>query len=214
MRLRLWVAIFAIAFICVGASAQSKIKVACVGNSITAGSGIEDRARHSYPAVLQQLLGERYEVINYGLSGRTLLYNGDRPYKNEENFVKVQEYQPDIVIIKLGTNDSKIENWDSHSVEFEGDLRNFVNTFKNLDSKPDIYLCFPIWAANDRYTIRESVIAGEIIPVINKVAQELGVKIIDLHTTLYGMPQLIPDGIHPNELGAALIAYEVFNRIK
>ncbi|MCD7964104.1 MAG: GDSL-type esterase/lipase family protein [Rikenellaceae bacterium] len=184
MRIRLWMAVIAVAFFCTASYAQSRIKVACVGNSITAGSGVENRATQSYPAVLQQLLGERYEVVNFGLGGRTLLYNGDRPYVNEKRFQESLEFNPDIVIIKLGTNDSKVKNWNDHGVEFEGDLRNFIDRYSALESSPEIYLCFPIWAARGSFYIQESVIASEIIPIISRVAAEKGVKVIDLHTTL------------------------------
>lgn len=56
------------------------IRVACVGNSITFGSSIANRDKDSYPAVLGQMLGEGYEVRNFGFSGRVLLMDGDYPY--------------------------------------------------------------------------------------------------------------------------------------
>ena len=59
---------------------QKVIKVACVGNSITQGVGVKDQKKDSYPAVLGRLLGDGYEVHNFGFSGRTLLNKGDRPY--------------------------------------------------------------------------------------------------------------------------------------
>lgn len=195
-------------------SAQQSIRVACVGNSITEGSRLKDPKTESWPAVLQKLLGDRYTVENFGISARTLLNNGDRPYTKEQKFTDSQEFLPDIVIIKLGTNDSKPQNWDQYGVEFEGDLREMVNTYKNLASNPKIYLCFPIWVNKNGYKIRESIIAAEIIPAIDNVAKETAVSVIDLHTTLYGMAQLLPDGVHPNALGAAFIAKDIYNRIR
>ena len=38
-------------------TAYAQIKVACIGNSITAGSGIKNRDKDSYPSVLNQMLG-------------------------------------------------------------------------------------------------------------------------------------------------------------
>ena len=56
----------------------------CKGNSITYGAFIANRDQNSYPAQLQAYLGDGYEVRNYGVSGRTLLTQGDYPYvKNE-----------------------------------------------------------------------------------------------------------------------------------
>lgn len=57
-----------------------RIKVACVGNSVTYGYGIENRETNCYPAQLQQMLGDAYEVENFGHSGATLLNKGYRPY--------------------------------------------------------------------------------------------------------------------------------------
>ncbi|MDL2230728.1 GDSL-type esterase/lipase family protein, partial [Alistipes sp. OttesenSCG-928-L06] len=151
---------------------------------------------------------------NFGLGGRTLLKNGDRPYWNENFYTQSQEFAPDIVVIKLGTNDTKPQNWDKYGVEFEGDLREMLTVYKNLPSRPKVYVCYPIWVVNDNMTIRESILAQYIIPTIQKVARELNVSVIDLHTTLYGMPQLIPDGVHPNDLGYVLVANAVYNRIK
>ena len=195
-------------------SAQDIIRVACIGDSITAGAGASDRKTTSYPPVLQQLLGDGYEVKNFGIGGRTLLKNGDRPYWNENLFRESQEFQPDIVVLKLGTNDTKPMNWDTHGVELEGDLREMLTVYKNLPSQPKVYVCYPAWVVNDNMTIRESILVEHVIPTIYKVAKELNVSIIDLHSTLYGMPQLLPDGVHPNDLGYVLMAKDIYDRIK
>ena len=64
------------------ATAQEKIKVACIGNSVTYGYGHKEPAKTSYPSQLQQMLGDKYEVRNFGHSGATLLNKGHRPYIN------------------------------------------------------------------------------------------------------------------------------------
>src|SRR4051812_11154381 len=93
------------------ALAAEKIKVACVGDSITAGAGVQDPGHNAYPVVLQRLLGDKYEVKNFGVSGTTLLKKGDSPYWNQKAFKAATAFAPDIVIIKLGTNDTKAQNW-------------------------------------------------------------------------------------------------------
>ncbi len=47
------------------------IRVACIGNSITHGSGIDMQEQKGYPAQLQRLLGNGYRVKNYGWPGAT-----------------------------------------------------------------------------------------------------------------------------------------------
>ena len=77
----LLITIFLLAVVAVAPAAdQEKIRVACVGDSITFGSGIQDRNTNSYPAQLGRLLGEKWETRNFGVSGATLLKNGDKPY--------------------------------------------------------------------------------------------------------------------------------------
>lgn len=190
---------------------QSKIKVACVGNSITEGRRIEEGKR--YPDSLQNLLGNRYEVRNYGLGGRTLLKKGDQPYWNEEKYKEVLAWMPDIVVIKLGTNDSKPQNW-QHKDNFESDYREMIQAFRSLPGKREIYICYPIPVFQDAWGIRESVVKNEIIPIVQRVAEKEKVKVIDLYKPLVGKGDLAPDGIHPLLEGSAIIAREVYQAIK
>lgn len=60
-------------------NAAAKIKVACIGDSVTYRYGLESRETDNYPAQLQQMLGDQYEVENFGKSGATLLKKGHRP---------------------------------------------------------------------------------------------------------------------------------------
>ncbi len=187
-------------------------KVACIGNSITFGSGIEDKVKDSYPSVLGRLLGDTYEVKNFGLSGRTMLRKGNRPYWNEPTFQEALTYNPDIVIIKLGTNDSKPMNW-QFKENFEKDYGDFVDVFKNLPSKPKIFICKPVPAFKVNFDIRDSIIVNDIIPMVEKISKDKNVEIIDLYKPFEGKEILLPDGIHPNEAGAALMAKVIYKAI-
>lgn len=104
---------------------QDAVKVACIGNSITDGHGIDMASAYAYPAMLQQMLGDGYWVKNFGRSGRTMLDKGDQPYMNEMAWKDAQAFKPDVVIIKLGTNDSKPQNW-QHGSEFKHDLQKMI----------------------------------------------------------------------------------------
>lgn len=188
------------------------IKVACVGNSITFGAGIGNRDKDSYPAVLGQMLGDRYEVRNFGFSARTLLNKGDRPYMKEQMFQDVLQYQPDVVVVKLGTNDSKAQNW-RYGREFGKDLETLVTAFQKLSSRPTVYLCYPAKAYKFQYGIQDSVIVHGIIPVIDKLAQKKHLQVIDMHAATDGMPQNFPDAVHPNEAGAIVMAATVYKAL-
>lgn len=200
-------------FFAVGLQAADTIRVACVGNSITYGSGIKNRDTESYPAVLGQLLGAKYQVKNFGLSGRTLLNKGDRPYMKEKTFQTALAFQPNIVIIKLGTNDTKPQNWQFQS-EFKQDLSAMVDSFQALSSKPSILLCYPATAYSVTWGINDSNIVHGVMPYVKAVAKEQKLKIIDLHQATAGIPELFPDKIHPNAAGAKIMATTVCKAVR
>ena len=189
----------------VGAQETEKIKIACIGNSITYGSGIKDRANDSYPAVLNRLLGtKKYDVRNYGVGARTLLNKGDHPYMNEQAYRDALAFEPDIVTIKLGTNDSQPYHW-KHHAEFNDDLRTLIRSFQSLPSHPQIYLCYPIPGTRWSWGINDSTTLHHVIPYIEEVATEMYLPIIDLYTAFMPYRHLMPDQIHPNSEGYEVI---------
>ena len=196
------------------ACAPSVMKVACVGDSITEGDGLADRANEAYPAILSNLLGNNYCVLNFGQSGATLLKNGDWPYWKKIAYKNVLAYEPDIVIIQLGTNDSKQQNIPSYPGEFVNDLREMVDSFLLLPSKPQIYLCKPVPSVNNRYHINDSVLQAVVLPAIEQVSIEKKCKIIDLHKAFADKMNLFPDGVHPDKKGAIEIAEFIANTIR
>lgn len=188
------------------------IKVACVGNSITLGAGLANRKKDSYPAVLGRLLGNGYEVKNFGVNGRTALRKSRSSYWKMEAFRKAIAYNPDIAIIKFGTNDSKPVNW-RYKDKFEKDYGDLVDAFSSLSSHPKVFICKPVPTFANDYTISDSVIRDEIIPIIENVSQVKKVEVIDLYKTFSGKDKLFLDGIHLNEEGCALMAKEIYKAI-
>ncbi|MDB5104397.1 MAG: hypothetical protein JWP91_2086 [Fibrobacteres bacterium] len=194
------------------ADIEAPIKWACIGNSITAGPSATD----AYSAKLQNLLGPAFLVENDGVSGRTLLKKGDFSYWTLGRLTNVFAFQPDIISIKLGTNDSKPVNWDTHKGEFEGDLLALIDTLSAMKSHPKIFLVLPCPAFVDQTGsagIRGTVIKNEIMPIIKKVAAARNLNIIDAYTPLLPFQSLFADGVHPNAVGhdsLASIFYRTF----
>lgn len=185
------------------ARAAQPMKIACVGDSITQGVGAQ--SGKSYPSQLQALLGEGYVIGNFGVSGRTLLRKGDFPYWNEKKYREALAMEPDVVIIMLGTNDTKPHNW-KHEKEFVSDYRDLVRSFQTLPSKPRVFVCRPCPVpGKGNFGISEENVRKEI-PRIDALAKELGCGVIDMHAALVDHPEMLPDRVHPNTAGAAEMA--------
>ena len=195
---------------------DGQIRVACVGDSITYGFGIPNRGKYSYPAVLQDLLGDGYCVNNYGYSGRTASDSGDRPYRAENLFQKALDFRPDIVIMMLGSNDSKPYNWDAAAVR--ADYNALLDDFAALESAPKIYMIAPppVFPVNGevKYDIDGDVIDNELVPMTLGIAAARGLPLIDMHTVFDGRSDLFSDGCHPNRDGAKLFAETVFASLR
>ncbi len=195
-------------------SAQAKL-IACIGDSITYGSGIPDLIYNSYPAQLGRILKDfdnQWETRNFGVSGATLLRNGDRPYVQQSAYTQALASNPDVVIIQLGTNDSKPQNW-VYKDDFISDYLYLIDSFAQLSSTPEIWICKPVPVFSGFGGITGTVVLNEIIPFIDQIAQQRDVRVIDLYTALSSASELFPDGIHPNAQGAELIAKAIVHAI-
>lgn len=196
-------------------SAKNPIKVACIGNSITYGTGIEDRDMWSYPSQLQRLLGEGYSVGNFGKPGATLLRHGHRPYMYQEEFRNAMRYAADIAVIHLGINDTDPRNWPNYRDEFVRDYLSLIDSLKSVNHNVRIIIArmTPIADRHPRFISGTKLWHGEIQSAIETVAKVSDVEMIDLHEPLYPYPDLLPDGLHPNEEGAGLMAKTVYSGI-
>lgn len=189
---------------------KAPVNVACIGDSITQGSGA-GKGR-SYPSQLQAMLGDEWKVANFGVSGRTLLKKGDHPYWNEKAYQNALKSSPDVVIIMLGTNDTKPQNWKFES-EFVADYTELVKSFQDLASKPRVYVCRPCPVPEPgKFGINETNVKEEI-KRIDQLAKDLKLGIIDMHAALADKPQLLPDRVHPNAAGAGEMAKAAFKAL-
>ncbi|MCQ2064897.1 MAG: GDSL-type esterase/lipase family protein [Bacteroidaceae bacterium] len=200
------------AVLILSACKSEPIRVACLGDSITYGHGIMDREHDAYPGVLASMLGEKYDVRNFGVCGVTAMSGTDMPYVNEQLYRDALEFNPQIVTIKLGTNDSKPRNWVSHE-NFKTDVKAMIAEVRSLPSKPQIWLCLPVPAMGNAWTINDSIIYNGVIPYLKEIAAEENLPLIDLNTPFQGQKQYFPDTIHPNEEGERMIAGIIFDRV-
>ena len=204
-------------FVCwtISSAQQQRIKVACVGNSITYGTGLSDRLVQSYPVQLQKMLGNRYEVGNFGKPGATLLNQGHRPYTRQEEYQKALDFAGDIVVIHLGINDTDPRNWPNYRDFFVKDYLNLIDTFRKANPGARIIIArmTPIADRHPRFQSGTRDWHGEIQTAIEAVARYAGVQLIDFYEPLYPYPFLLPDAVHPTAEGAAIMAKTVYSAI-
>jgi lysophospholipase L1-like esterase len=191
---------------------SGQIRVACLGNGVTEGSGLSFPSGDSYPAQLGALLGGRYDVRNFGASGSTVLKKGDRPFREAGAFGGALAYQPDVAVFCFGADDSKPWNWTSRK-EFIADYIALIDTFFRLGSRPLAYLGYPPPVFNNAYDISDSILAREVLPSIDSVRSAAGVPLIDFNAPLRDRGGLFPDGIHPDVEGARLMAGIAFEKL-
>lgn len=201
----------------VHAKPQNKptIRVACVGNSITYGTGIEDREHFSYPVQLQKMLGDKYVVGNFGKPGATLLRHGHRPYFEQNEFKEAMRFKGDIVVIHLGINDTDPRNWPNYRDEFVTDYLALIDSLRSVNHNARFIIArmTPIAHRHPRFISGTKLWHTEIQQAIETVAKVSGAELIDFHAPLYPYPNLLPDAIHPNAEGAGILARTVYGGI-
>ena len=147
------------AFVLLPASAKTRkqnarpIRVACVGNSVTYGYGLSNRDRDAYPVRLQAMLGDKFEVGNFGHSGSTLLSRGHRPYIKTQEFRQALDFKADWVVIHLGLNDTDPRNWPDWKEDFIPDYRALIDSFRVANPKARVLICLmtPIFDRHPRF---------------------------------------------------------------
>jgi len=192
-----------------------KVKVACIGNSVTYGYRLEDPSTQSYPARLQNMLGDKYEVKNFGHSGATLLRKGHNPYYKTKEFSEAISLIPDIAIIHLGLNDTDPRDWNNYSNDFRGDYAWLIDTLRKSNPNVKVYICLmtPIFSDHPRFRSGTRDWYWKIQNLIPEIAKANHTGLIDLHTTFYFHPNLFPDALHPNIKGAVILAKTVYSAI-
>lgn len=210
------------------------IRIACIGSSVTKGTGVADPAAESYPVYLAAFLQAHgyppVNVRNFGEGGAGILKRGCNPYWDTDQYGDALAFEPDVLIINLGTNDSREEFWNNGAaalhpeedifaaheqedqptvhgeVEFEQDLEELVEIF-GMMSKPKTFLCTPVPLFHSNGWLKPEILCTEIAPRIRGVAARKGLRVVELFDSMLAQhPDLFPDGIHPSATGAAEIS--------
>lgn len=197
-------------------AAEPRVKVACVGNSITYGFLSGDPAVDSYPAQLRAMVDTtRYDVRNFGKSRSTLLEKGHFPYVDQPEYEAALAFAPDVVVIHLGVNDTDPRNWPDYNNEFVGDYLRLIDSFRKANPGVRIILAnlTPLSAKHPRFKSGTCVWRDQVRDRVRDVAAIAGTDYIDYQDALIDRPDLLPDGIHPNRQGSGLLAKAAYGAI-
>ena len=178
------------------------VRVGCVGDSIT--------ELTDYPSYLQTLLGTSYEVGNFGVCGATVRVDSFTPYLDQGAFTRVTEFQPDVIVLMLGTNDARTDNYGSIN-SFVANYKDLISQLQGLASKPKIFLVKPPPIFPNYLGLSPTDYEEGVIPSIEQVAAELDLPLINLYSVLENRPDCFEDGVHPTYKGATVIAETVYN---
>jgi acyl-CoA thioesterase-1 len=178
-------------------------KLACMGDSITGGFGVTKGM--AWPDQISKMLGGTCEVGNFGLGGTYLL-----AYQRTDYYQNAIKFNPDVVVIMLGTNDVRPLAWNNSKPNFVTDYLAMIKQLSELSTKPRIFICYPPTITEPDGS-EENIL--ELIPLMDEVAKRTKVGIIDIHGAFKGKGELIPDKIHPNDAGQTIIATTVYKAL-
>ena len=180
-----------------------------VGDSITEGVGATNASKN-YVSQVANTLGKEFNVLNAGVSGTTLMSTKEA-YTNTTRYQEGKNFNPDVVTIMLGTNDSKDRYWGSgtdeyNAAQFEKELTELINVYRNLPSKPLVFVATSPTVYGRQIDSINNEGVTEIVEVQKKVAEDMGCPVIDINTVTKDHPDWFTDGVHPNDIGHAEIA--------
>ena len=191
--------LFVLVGFCDSATKQSKIKILCLGDSLTEGYGI--LKEYSYPSRLEEALqgeGLSVKVINSGQSGSTS--------KNGLKRIKwLSRMRPDYLILALGANDGLRG---LSLAELEQNLSNVIDYAEGQD----IQVILAGMKIPPNYG---PAYTDEFEKVFERLAKSYQLPLIKfLLDGVAGKPDLnLPDGIHPTAEGYEIVTQNVLKVI-
>ena len=190
-------------------------RVACIGDSITWGFTLLNPWKQSYPALLQEKLGPDYQVRNFGYNDASARFDADTPYVTKRVYRDSLEWNPDMVLLMLGTNDTKTRNWDPEI--FRRDYRKIVDSYLALPSHPRVILIAPIRIflilGRPILGVRPDNMEEGVRPTIREISQDTGLQLVDLQN-LFTDNTYCRDGVHPQRAGAQMLADAIYSAIQ
>ena len=162
--------------------AQKGEKVLWIGDSITQGYG-PLRSSHTYVSVANRLLN--YDILNQGIGG----------YVYDKNtMVPMEGYQPDKIIIAMGTNQFGSETMDA--------VEEYYQCLKKVYGDTPVLCISPLWRGD---CPGQEAVLERFCDNVKKIAGKYpNVTVVDGFTLVPHLPEYFLDKLHPNCLGMEL----------
>ncbi|WP_372743959.1 GDSL-type esterase/lipase family protein [Lutibacter sp.] len=197
------------------------IKIACIGDSNT---------QIGYPSELQNKMGAKYEVENYGKGGATIIDGSLYPYFSTSQYKASLKYNPDAALLMFGTNDAnpkwcldpnrKTDFKGTPQEEFKEGYLKLIEAFRKKNAEVKIYILntLPVWPEKkpNHPTIKERAeqLNNWVLPLIKEIALEQNLPFINIHKLMKKGAKFSKDGVHLNEKGYKILAKKIAKEIK
>lgn len=199
--------------------ASKPIRIAAIGDSLTQGLVGDDgkyTTSTSYTEYLLEMLGDGYEIENFGLRAQGLYKKHQYYYGATKQYQAALESNPDVVVIFFGTNDAKTMYWDTIKEQYGEIYREFVREFEKLESAPQVIVTLPppVFGNSQFAQDRPQSNMTELREIIAELADGESWKLVDSYGLFADAESLFPDGLHYNKEGAQMIASVFADAVK
>ncbi|MBR2836450.1 MAG: hypothetical protein IKE43_12180 [Coriobacteriales bacterium] len=193
--------------------------IVCLGDSITYGIGADTGIdTNSWPAVLNELLGPQYEVLNYGVPGAYITDGTVTPYREYPYIDRALEQYPSMIIILFGSNDCRADSWDPEG--FKDSYAAVIEQIRATSPGTAVVLLSPpmayeeeIYEGDPSEVARNAVIRDEINPILRELVATYGLKYIDLYSFTEPHRDWYVDGLHLNTYGYHEVAAYIYEQL-
>mmetsp|Transcript_40694 Transcript_40694/g.41552 ORF Transcript_40694/g.41552 Transcript_40694/m.41552 type:complete len:260 (+) Transcript_40694:114-893(+) len=208
---------------------RDRLRIGCVGDSLTKGTGAHLPREGSYPAKLREHLGSFFDIMPFAFGGTQITSFCPHPYIDTPAYNESINFNAHFIILQFGTNDAKNDCWEEEM--FTTDYINIIKTYQHLPTKPTVFICIPppYYSNTSLWGIQGHVINNILPRLISIIAQHTGAVLIDNFNLFGGIrltkpefyfnssmrvgPGNLMDGIHLNDQGYHVMAKNIAEKI-
>ena len=192
---------------------DQQIRIGCIGDSITAGTGLTNQQSEAFPARLETILSGNVTVLNFGDGGKTMRNDlGMDAYVNSNTYRRLMQEAEhlDIVTVMLGTNDAyHAKGWtDCERDTFKNDCHTLFAALSEKNPAMRFVLmnspaCFG--TKDTRYnTPPLRRFQSELVAELNQAGYPT--HFLDMYEVTKPLGDHFPDQLHPDKIAHQVMA--------